>query len=224
MTDDGKLPRRRRRRGSGRGRGRPDRAPGGAASGATASGDGKEPRERPPVTDPEEARAICLKQLAWAPRTRSQLANAMRRRGVTDDVAESILARFEDVGLIDDRAFAESWVESRHLGRSVGRRKLAQELHRRGVAGTVVREAVDALSPETEQATALALVNRRLASTAGQPAALRARRLAGMLARKGYPAGVAYDVVREALAVEGQELPEVEVPLEVDELGLGSAG
>jgi regulatory protein len=88
----------------------------------------------------------------------------------------------------------------------------------------VVREAVDALSPETERATAFALVNRRLASTAGQPAALRARRLAGMLARKGYPAGVAYDVVREALAAEGQELPEVEVPLEVDELGLGSTG
>jgi regulatory protein len=174
------------------------------------------------ISDPEEARAICLKQLSWAPRTRSQLARAMRRRGVTDEVAEQILARFEDVGLIDDTAFAVSWVESRHLGRSVGRRKLAQELHNRGVAGAIVREAVDALPAETERATAYALINRRLASTAGQPTALRARRLAGILARKGYPAGLAYDVVREALAAEGQDLPEVDVPEEVDELNTGS--
>jgi regulatory protein len=126
------------------------------------------------------------------------------------------------VGLIDDTAFAVSWVESRHLGRSVGRRKLAQELHNRGVAGAIVREAVDALPAETERATAYALINRRLASTAGQPTALRARRLAGILARKGYPAGLAYDVVREALAAEGQDLPEVDVPEEVDELNTGS--
>ncbi|HKE51980.1 MAG TPA: regulatory protein RecX [Actinomycetes bacterium] len=174
-----------------------------------------------PITDPEKARAICLKQLSWAPRTRSQLARAMRRRGVTDEVAARILARFEDVGLIDDAAFAAAWVESRHVGRSVGRRKLAQELHNRGVAGTIVREAVDALPAEIERATAYALVNRRLPSTAGQPAALRARRLAGILARKGYPAGLAYDVVRDALAAEGQELPEVDIPDELDELDAG---
>jgi regulatory protein len=175
-----------------------------------------------PITDPEEARAICLKQLSWAPRTRSQLARAMRRRGVSDEVAERILARFEDVGLIDDSAFAASWVESRHNGRSVGRRKLAQELHNQGVAGAIVREAVDALPTEIERATAFALISRRLASTAGQPTALRARRLAGTLARKGYPAGLAYDVVREALAAEGHDLPEVDIPEDVDELDGGS--
>lgn len=174
-----------------------------------------------PITDPEEARAICLKQLSWAPRTRSQLARAMRRRGVTDEVAEQILARFEDVGLIDDTAFAASWVESRHIGRSVGRRKLAQELYNRGVAGAIVRDAVDALPVETERATAYALISRRLASTAGQPTALRARRLAGILARKGYPAGLAYDVVREALAAEGHDLPEVDIPEDVDEQDAG---
>ena len=177
--------------------------------------------EKSPITDPEEARAICLKQLSWAPRTRSQLALAMRRRGVTDGVAEQILARFEDVGLIDDAAFAASWVESRHVGRNIGRRKLAQELHNRGVSGVIVREAVDALPAETERATAYALISRRLASTAGQPTALRARRLAAILARKGYPAGLAYDVVRNALAAEGQDLPEVDIPEEVDELGTG---
>lgn len=219
MTDDGEMPRRRRRR-----RGGQQEQPHQSARSGRSRSPRQQGRAPEPITDPEEARAICLKQLAWAPQTRSQLAWAMRRRGVAEEVAERILARFEDVGLIDDAAFAASWVESRHLRRSVGRRKLAQELHHRGVDGTVVREAVEALPPEVERATAYALVSRRLASTAGQPPALRARRLTGILARKGYPAGLAYEVVREALATEGHELPEADVPVEIDEPELDPAG
>ena len=116
-----------------------------------------------------------------------------------------MLARFAEVGLIDDAMFASTWVESRHYGRGLGRRALAAELNQRGVHRSDIQAAVAQLSPETEMATARALVERRLASTAGQPAQVRIRRLAGMLARKGYPPGLAYRVVREALEQEGQD-------------------
>jgi regulatory protein len=146
--------------------------------------------------------------LAVAPRTRAHLADALRRRGVEQDAAAAVLARFAEVGLIDDAMFASTWVESRHHGRGLGRRALASELNRRGVDRSDIDAAVAQISPETELATARALVERRLASTAGQPAQVRFRRLAGMLARKGYPAGIAYRVVREALENAGQESPE----------------
>ena len=150
--------------------------------------------------DPESvARLICLRLLSAAPRTRAQLADALNRRGVPAGAAEVVLGRFTEVGLIDDATFASAWVESRHYGRGLGRRALAAELDRRGVARADVEAAVEQLSPETERATALALVERKLASTAGQPYPARVRRLAGMLARKGYPAGLAFSVVREAL-------------------------
>jgi regulatory protein len=156
--------------------------------------------------DPEAvARTICLRLLTAAPRTRAQLTDALRRRGVPDEAAEAVLARFAEVGLIDDATFAASWVESRHRGRGLGRRALAAELNRRGVDREDVESAVAQLSPETELATARALVERRLASTAGQPAQVRMRRLAGMLARKGYPPGLAYQVVREALQDAGPD-------------------
>jgi regulatory protein len=61
------------------------------------------------------------------------------------------------------------------------------------------------LDPEQELATARALVQRRIAATRGLTVDARVRRLAGMLARKGYPAGTAFRVVREALAEEGQD-------------------
>lgn len=150
--------------------------------------------------DPESvARLICLRLLTAAPRTRAQLADALKRRGVPAEAAETVLGRFAEVGLIDDTMFASAWVESRHYGRGLGRRALAAELDQRGVAREDIEAAVEHLSAETERATALALVERKLASTAGQPYQARVRRLVGLLARKGYSPGLAFSVVREAL-------------------------
>ncbi len=115
-----------------------------------------------------------------------------------------MLGRFTEVGLIDDATFANAWVESRHHGRGLGRRALAAELNQRGVERDEIQAAVAKLSPETELATARALVERRLAGTASLPAQVRLRRLVGMLARKGYPAGLAYRVVRDALEQDSE--------------------
>jgi regulatory protein len=161
------------------------------------------------VDDPEAvARLICLRQLTAAPRTRAQLAETLRRRGVPEEAADAVLGRFTEVGLIDDAMFASAWVESRHHGRGLGRRALAAELNQRGVDRDDIQAAVAKLSPETELSTARALVERRLSGTAGLPAQVRLRRLVGMLARKGYPAGLAYRVVREVLDQERQSHPD----------------
>ena len=181
------------------GRDRPD-APRSAASGWPAP---DQPKERP--LDETAARDLCIKLLSARPRTRAELATALRRRGFPDEVVDGVLDRYTEVGIIDDDAFARAWVTSRHHSRGLARRALAGELHRKGVAGDTVGEAVAELDPDTEEATARALVTRRLRTErfdAGDPARTAAadRRLVGMLARKGYPAGLAYRVVREALA------------------------
>ncbi|MBE1534937.1 recombination regulator RecX [Actinomadura algeriensis] len=157
--------------------------------------------------DPEaRARDVCLRLLTGSPRTRAQLADALRRKEIPDDVAERVLSRFTDVGLIDDEAFAQAWVESRHTGRGLAKRALAAELRRRGVAAETVNDAVETLDPAREEETARALVDRRLPATRGVDPAKRMRRLVGVLARKGYPPGLAYRVVKDALAAEGADL------------------
>jgi regulatory protein len=149
------------------------------------------------------ARTICLRLLAQQPRTRAELAAALSERNVPGDAAEAVLARFDEVGLIDDAAFAAAWVETRHRGRGLGRGALARELRQRGVENELVQDALERLDPDTEEATARALVARKLGSSRGSPTPTRVRRLVGMLARKGYPPGLAVRLVREALAAEG---------------------
>jgi regulatory protein len=167
-------------------------------------------REKPPE-DPVEpsalAREICPRQLSHGPRTAAQLAAAMGRKGIEEDVANEVLERFTDVGLIDDVAFAEAWVESRHAGRGLARRALAHELRTRGVDTAVIAVAVAELDPERELETARALAVRRLSATRGLDTPARFRRVASVLARKGYSEAVAYRVIREALEAEGAEAP-----------------
>lgn len=166
-----------------------------------------DPEDGPEQDDPESvARIICLRMLTAAPRTQAELATALRRRGIPDDSAQAVLARFAEVKLIDDAMFARAWVESRHRGRGLAGRALGAELRRRGVARDDIDSALGELDPEQELATARELVDRRLAGTRGQPASARMRRLVGMLARRGYSPSLAYRVVREALEQEAGQV------------------
>lgn len=173
-------------------------------SGAPAlsrAGAGTPHTERDPV---ERARAICLRLLTGAPRTRQQLTDALRKRDIPEPVIDEVLDRFEELKFVDDAAFAGAWVESRHHGRGLARRALARELRTKGVDPAVIDEAVEQLDSEREETTARELVARRLRATRGLDRDKRLRRLAGMLARKGYPEGMALRVVRQALEEEGQ--------------------
>lgn len=171
----------------------------------------------PPELDPDAdpvavAREICLRLLTDRARTRTELAQALHRRGVPDEAATTVLERFDEVGLIDDAAFAGQWVRSRHAGRGLARRAIAQELRRKGVADDVAGEALAEVDGESEERRARQLVDRKLRTVPADTAEERvvaARRLVGMLARKGYSGSIAYRVVREALAEHGADVDEL---------------
>jgi len=160
-------------------------------------------RDLGPVADPESvARTILLSKLTASAKSRRELADALAAKDVPDDVATRVLDRFEQVGLVDDAAFADTWVRSRHASRGLSRRALSHELRRKGVSDDVISESLEQVDSETERAAAAALVARKLPSTRGLERARRTRRLVGMLARKGYGPGLAAGVVRDALAEE----------------------
>jgi regulatory protein len=133
-------------------------------------------------------------------RTRAQLQKALARKEIPDDVAAGVLDRFEELDLVDDAEFSRQWVQSRHLGRGLARRALAYELRQRGVAEETVKSAVEEVTADDELSAARDLVRRKAASMANDDPQRRIRRLAGMLARKGYGGGVAMQAIREELA------------------------
>jgi regulatory protein len=148
------------------------------------------------------ARKILLDQLTGRARSRSDLAAKLAQRHVPDEIASRLLDRFEEVGLVDDAAFAREWVAQRQEGRGLARRALAQELRRKGIDDDVARDALGTVDESAEVESARLLVQRKLRSVRGLETDKAVRRLVAMLARKGHSSSVAYRVVREELGAD----------------------
>ena len=158
------------------------------------------PGDDDPDASPESvARRIALTALTSAPRTRAELASLLAKREVPGEVADAVLDRFGQVGLVDDAAFASAWVDSRHVGRGLGRRALGDELRRKGVDQAITAVALEQVSDVDELAAARGLVRRKLVGSREPDPAKRDRRLLGMLARRGYPATTAWAAIKAEL-------------------------
>jgi regulatory protein len=160
---------------------------------------------QPPVDPVSRARELCLNLLTMRSATRAELRTHLLKKGVEEQVADQVLSRLNEVGLVDDAAFAEQWVRSRHNYQGMARRALSAELRRKGVADELAAEAVSALDSEAEEARARELVRKRMRSLGSADETAKLRRLVGMLARKGYSEGMAYRVVRDELRAAGTE-------------------
>ncbi|WP_313674537.1 recombination regulator RecX [Mycolicibacterium sp.] len=155
-------------------------------------------------TREEQAHAVCLRLLTVRARTRAELAGHLAKRGYSDDVAETVLARLTAVGLVDDEDFADQWVRSRQVYAGKGKRALAAELRTKGVADEVIATALSGIDAGAERLRAEQLVERRLRREVldeGDDVKVT-RRLVGMLARRGYNQSMAVAVVTDALAAE----------------------
>ena len=150
--------------------------------------------------DPEVvAKAICLRLLTGAARPRAGLAAALARKGIPNDVAERVLDRLTEVGLIDDEAYAQSFVASRHRHGGLGAGALREELKRKGVDATTAASAVTVVDRDAEYRRARALLERRVDSAMANGVDTAHRRMLGLLARRGYPPDLAQRVVREVI-------------------------
>ncbi len=153
--------------------------------------------------DPEQvARTIVLRRLSVSPRTRRELADDLRKRGVPDDIGDRVLNRFAELGLVDDCEYARMWVESRQRTKGSARSVLRQELRGKGVSDDDARDALAAIDDDSERDRAVTLVSGKLAGMARLDPATRQRRLVSMLMRRGYRQSVAVSVVAQVLGVE----------------------
>lgn len=145
------------------------------------------------------AKNMVLRKLTRAPQTRSQLADYLLERGISEEIADEVLGRLTDVGLINDAEFAAMFVRSKRASRGLAPRVLAQELRQRGVDAEIIETELAGITPSDDRELAKSLVSKKLAATERFDRETRTRRLTSMLVRKGFSAGLAFEVVREAI-------------------------
>ena len=150
------------------------------------------------ITDPEEARNIALHRLSARPRSRAELKKDLVVRHVEESLADQIVARFIEVGLVDDESFAREWVASRRGPKSLSAARLKRELAGKGISPSVIDEALSE-ADGSEAEIALQLARRRAKSLIGKDRTTMTRRLAAQLERRGFSQAIVRRAVIQAV-------------------------
>jgi regulatory protein len=146
-----------------------------------------------------KAREAALNLLSYRARTATELRRRLARKEFPPEVAEECVASLVEAGLVDDSAFAESFVRDRVRFRPRGKMRLAQELRARGVDAETARDAIGEVM-ESEEISELELAREvvaRWSPRAGEEPLRARRRLYGLLARRGFGGETVRQVMEE---------------------------
>ena len=152
-----------------------------------------------------KARDAALNLISFRPRSAAELLRRLREKGFAAEHAEAAAARMAELGMLDDASFAESFVRDRVRLKPHGRRRLQQELRRKGVDPRTAGDAIEEVM-EREETSELELARRAAAKwrpRGGEEPTAARRRLYGFLARRGFSGDALNRVLQEKLGEGG---------------------
>jgi regulatory protein len=148
----------------------------------------------------ERARSIVLKLLERGPKSSSELASALEKHEIPPEIASHVIARFTEVELIDDAAFAQQVVDASRRTKGLARSMVKRKLADKGLDQEIINQVANEISDEDELAVATEVAIKRLGQLLKLEPEVRNRRLIGFLQRRGFGSGVVFAAIREAEA------------------------
>ncbi|TRZ73904.1 MAG: RecX family transcriptional regulator [Streptomycetaceae bacterium] len=130
----------------------------------------------------------------------------LKKRGIEEDIANAVIYRLQEAGLVNDAEFAKAWTQSRHTSKKLSKRKIAGELRTRGVDQNSIDEALDEIDDEDEYRMAFSLAMKKYSTMSRLDAEVQIRRIQSLLQRKGFNFGVIGRVIRELDIHSGEQL------------------
>lgn len=140
--------------------------------------------------------------LAARARSTRDLLTRLRRAGAEDGAIAAAVERLQRLGFLDDEAYARNLARSRVVSGGVSKRRIGQELQRRGVSRDVADEAIAETLEEVEldeEGAARMAAEKRMRALRSYDAATQKQRLYAFLARRGYAPDVISRVVRDVM-------------------------
>ncbi|MCY7380513.1 MAG: recombination regulator RecX [Gemmatimonadaceae bacterium] len=150
-------------------------------------------------------RRRALNMLAARARSSVELARSLVRKGEAQAEVDTVILLLQEQGLLDDVAFAESFTRAKVLGARHSRRRVQQDLARKGVPRAVTDAAIATVFLDEavdQRALVESVARKKLRSLEKLDPAARRRRLYAFLARRGYDA----DDIRRAMQAVGDAL------------------
>lgn len=140
----------------------------------------------------DKAKDSALRLLAFRPRSSAEIKRHLRDKGYDDHEIEHVVGRLTDLKFVDDRTFAQYWVEQRERFKPRSAFVLRQELRQKGIGDELIEEALDNLD---DTASARKAADQRVQRWRHLPEADFKKKLGAYLQRRGFRYGVVRDVL-----------------------------
>lgn len=149
-----------------------------------------------------------LDMLEARSRAVAELRRLLIRKGEPEAEVDAAIERLRANGLLDDANFARQLTRSKAVGAGLSRRRIQQELTKRGVARALADEAIEEVFDEEgvdEEESIERVARKKLRTLTNVDDATRKRRLYGFLARRGYDNEEIQRVLRDVLEATSTE-------------------
>lgn len=143
-------------------------------------------------SDLAKASGMSLRLLASRPRTVAEIKEKLSKRFGTETV-EQVVDRLQTQGILDDRAYARQWRESRERRKPRSSKTIAKELSQKGISGENIE---DALQGFDSQSAAYKAAVKYAFRQSGKDNSAFDRRVAAFLERRGFQPSIIRDTVR----------------------------
>jgi regulatory protein len=147
----------------------------------------------------EQAYQRALRYVSRRPHAEREIRDKLIRNRVPSDICERVIDRLRNASLVDDAAFAETWVENRRVYRPRSARALRHELKQKGVGSAAIEAALCDFDDEEAAWQAGRKAARRYKSL---PEETAVKRMQGYLARRGFSYRITRKIV-DALLTGG---------------------
>jgi regulatory protein len=143
------------------------------------------------------AQTIALIALAPRAKSRGELFAHLKKRGIAEEIANAVLYRLQEQGLVNDEEFARSWSESRQRTKKLSKRAIVNELRTKGIDAETIEIVGSEIDENREHDLAFELATRKYRPIAHLDRELIQRRIQGALARRGFSSALINSVMRE---------------------------
>lgn len=159
--------------------------------------DGEEIRRILAEEEQNKVRQSAFRYLGYRPRTVREVELHLTAKGYEPDPIRQVITEMKNQGFLDDRRFAEAWVEERRGRKGYGALALKRELERKGISPGIAEDVLSQVDDEEERKLARETAEKRYRRLVGEPWPKVERRLGQYLLRRGFEPPLVYGLLQE---------------------------
>lgn len=139
-----------------------------------------------------------LRLLNYRQRTSNEMTDRLIKKGYDPEEVQSVIDRLQQNHLLDDRQFAEAWINDRKSFHPRSKRLLVYEMQNKGLDRQIIQDVMEGIDddPPLAEAAARKALHRWMDLAEKE----FVTRCAAFLSRKGFAAGLCFSTARKLWA------------------------